>query len=276
MSNSSRVVRFPSFAIGSYAEFEAYRQNHQSQLDGRYLHETGLASNDPTISRSGSCAVCLRATTYTSTTANGEPQPDGRIMPNWREEQYCDCEDRLPQRGRALLHFAQATKSLQPWTRLLLFGRPTVFDDRLAAMVHSTSQIARMSRTTSEGEAGQRYRIEAEDGAFHAAVSSDALQHVPPLAAALTEIHRVLVPGGRLIFTVPFHFTARETVSRLDNLVPRNGLLPAEVEHDVHAIGWDIIDRLHDAGFEDAHAHTYWSNELGYLGSFKAIFMAVR
>jgi SAM-dependent methyltransferase len=274
MPNSSRFVRFPSVPLGSYAEFEAYRENNRSQLDGRYLHETALASNEPTISRPGSCAMCLRATTYTSATTHGERQPDGRVMPNWREEQYCDCEDRLPQRGRALLHFAQATKTLQPWTRLLLFGRATAFDGRLAAAVRTTSRIPRMYATGGEGR--RAYRIDAEDDAFHVVVSSDALQRIPPLTEALAEIHRVLAPGGRLIFTVPFHFMNRHTISHLDTVAHTDGSLPVEVEADVHAIGWDIIDRLHEAGFEDAQAHTYWSDELGYLGSFKTIFMAVR
>lgn len=276
MASSSRVVRFPSSVIGSYAEFEAYRQTHQPQLDGRYLHETGLASKDPAIVRPGSCAVCLRATAYTSATAHGEPQSNGCVMPNWREEQYCDCADRLSQRGRALLHFARASKSLQSWTRLLLFGRSAAFDDRLAAMVRSTGRIPRMNLGALGGKAGPHYRIPAEDGAFHAVVSSDSLQHVPPLTAALTELHRVLMPGGRLIFTVPLHFMSRQTVSHVDTLILSNGLLPTDVEQEAHAIGWDIIDLLHEAGFEDAHAHIYWSDELGYLGPFNVIFLAVR
>jgi SAM-dependent methyltransferase len=235
-----------------------------------------LASEPPTIVRPGSCAVCLRATTYTSATTHGEQQPDGRVMPNWREEQYCDCEDRLPQRGRAMLHFTLATKSLQPWTRLLLFGRATAFDDRLAAQARSVSRIARMQLNATPQADGYPYRIPAEDGSFHTIISSDSLQHIPPLAAVLAELLRILTPGGRLIFTVPFHFLSRGTVSRLDDLANADGVLPAEVGSDVHAIGWDIIDRLHETGFEDAYAHTYWSDELGYLGSNKMIFMAVR
>lgn len=273
MPNSSRFVRFPSVAIGSHEEFEAYRQSNRSQLDARYLHEVGLASEEAVVERPGSCAVCLRATTYTSSTADGDKLPDGRVMPNWREEQSCDCQDRLTQRGRALLHFALATQGLQSWTRMLLFGRPTAFDDRFGSHVRSVTKVSRMYLAGPTDDGDHSYRIPADDGAFHAIVSSDSLQHVPPLAAVLTEMHRVLTPGGRLIFTIPFHFSRRETVSRM----PITGQpLPADVNDDVHAIGWDIIDRLYDVGFDDAQAHTYWSDELGYLGSFKTIFMAMR
>jgi hypothetical protein len=44
----------------------------------------------------------------------------------------------------------------------------------------------------------------------------------------------------------------------------------------VHQIGWDILDRLKQAGFSDAAAHTYWSHELGYLGPMNMIFSAVK
>ncbi len=34
-------------------------------------------------------------------------------------------------------------------------------------------------------------------------LTSESLEHVPDLAAALAEIGRVLVPGGRHVFTIP-------------------------------------------------------------------------
>ncbi|HEX4149039.1 MAG TPA: methyltransferase domain-containing protein [Pirellulales bacterium] len=273
MPQSVRVVRFPSVPIGSFDEFEAYRQSNRAQLDGRYLYEVSLASAEPVIARPGSCALCLCATTFSSSTVGGERQPDGRIAPNWREQQYCDCPDNMTQRGRSLLHFALANKALQPWMRLMLFGRPTSFDRGFDPLVRSVAKTSRLFMAGQADDGSATYRLPADDGAFHTIISSDSLQHVPPLAAALAEFHRVLMPGGRFIFTIPFHFMSRETATRIR---PGNDPLPADIDGEAHAIGWDIIDMLYAAGFDEAHAHTYWSEELGYLGPFKTIFMASR
>ena len=42
-----------------------------------------------------------------------------------------------------------------------------------------------------------------EDGSYEFIVHSDTLEHVPDPVRALTEIRRVLRPGGRTVFTVP-------------------------------------------------------------------------
>jgi SAM-dependent methyltransferase len=46
-------------------------------------------------------------------------------------------------------------------------------------------------------------RLTYPDGAFDLVLTSETLEHVPDLAAALREIRRVLAPGGRHLFTVP-------------------------------------------------------------------------
>ncbi|WP_435018345.1 class I SAM-dependent methyltransferase [Tundrisphaera sp. TA3] len=46
-------------------------------------------------------------------------------------------------------------------------------------------------------------RLTYPDGAFDLVLTSETLEHVPDLEAALREIRRVLAPGGRHVFTVP-------------------------------------------------------------------------
>ena len=46
-------------------------------------------------------------------------------------------------------------------------------------------------------------RLTYPDAVFDLVLTSETLEHVPDLDAALREIRRVLVPGGRHIFTVP-------------------------------------------------------------------------
>lgn len=52
------------------------------------------------------------------------------------------------------------------------------------------------------------------DSEFDLVLTSDTLEHVPDLAAALGEIERILKPGGRHIFTVPAVWDGRKTLRR--------------------------------------------------------------
>ena len=57
-------------------------------------------------------------------------------------------------------------------------------------------------------------RLSYADNAFDLVVTSESLEHVPDLHAALSEILRVLAPGGRHVFTVPVLPKTKVTFSR--------------------------------------------------------------
>lgn len=268
MTASGLHVGFPSASFVSRAEFEEHTRHLRSRLAARDLVERSLASREETIQRDGTCAPCLRRARFTAHTAGGAALPDGQLVPDWRGQLVCDCEDHLDNRNRALLHFLESAAGLRPWSRVLLFGPPAPAFRRIAAAAGNVTSIAR-GRAGAEG-----YRLESADAAFHLAVSSDYLQRVPPLETALAELRRVLVPGGRCVFTVPFRDRSARTVTRLDGLPLVAGRLPAEAGGEVHELGWDLLDRLRAAGFTDARAHSYWSDELGYLGAGNMIFSA--
>lgn len=59
-------------------------------------------------------------------------------------------------------------------------------------------------------------RLTYADASFDLVLTSETLEHVPDLAAALGEIRRVLVPGGRHIFTVPVHPGVAATFARAE------------------------------------------------------------
>jgi SAM-dependent methyltransferase len=273
MSDTGLHVRFPSASFVSFAEFEEYRRDMQPRMDARYLYERSLAITGETILRDGTCAPCLRPARFTARTARGETLADGRIVPNWREELTCDCEDRLSNRNRALLHFLASVAGLRTWSRVLLFGPPGPADRRVTAMAGGIARVPRLGLGRAAG--APEYRLAAADATFHLVVSSDYLHRVPPLPPALGELRRVLVPGGQFVFTVPFRALAAHTVSRLDGLPRVAGRLPTETGGEVHELGWDILSLLRAAGFTDARAHIYWSDELGYLGPFNMIVSAV-
>ena len=80
------------------------------------------------------------------------------------------------------------------------------------------------------------------DASQDAVVSQEALFHVPDLARALTEAHRVLRPGGRIAFT---DWIAHEPLSAADEQLLWDGMAAATlINIDRHA------ELLRGAGFE--------------------------
>jgi SAM-dependent methyltransferase len=62
--------------------------------------------------------------------------------------------------------------------------------------------LARAAQPRVEFSQGDAEALPYADGCFDAAVANFGVHHVPNPTAALAEMHRVLVPGGRAAFTV--------------------------------------------------------------------------
>jgi hypothetical protein len=260
-------VRFPAASFVSYAEFLAYSAESRALFESRQLHERALALPPGAHVRPGTCAPCLRQARFSVTTEGGAQLPNGMVAPNWRDQLICDCRDRLGGRHRALLHFVETAITLSAWHRVLAFGRMSAAETRLCARLGETSAVPRLT-----SDAAGAHRIAAADASHHLAISLDYLHKVPSLPLALAELRRVLVPGGALVFTVPFRWDRPTTRSHVD-LAARE-TLPVESGREIHEIGWDILGLLRAAGFARCRAHIYWSDELGYLGAYNTIFSA--
>jgi SAM-dependent methyltransferase len=184
------------------------------------------------------------------------------VVPNWREQLLCDCADRLTNRQRAVLHFVESTITVPSWSRVLALGRLSAAERRLCQRLGAPVLAARPTMA----------RLDLPDAACHLAITLDYLHQIRPLAAVLAEARRVLAPGGALVFTVPFRWDRVQTRSHVDPRAVASS--PAESPREVHEIGWDILEMLRTAGFARNRVHSYWSEELGYLGPFNTIFSA--
>jgi SAM-dependent methyltransferase len=102
-------------------------------------------------------------------------------------------------------------------------------------------------------------RLTYPDACFDLVLTSETLEHVPDLDAALGEIRRVLVPGGRHVFTVPVLPGTERTFPRM--VVRPDGSLEDRASRIAHPggdwgypvfteFGADLPDRLRQAGFE--------------------------
>lgn len=98
-----------------------------------------------------------------------------------------------------------------------------------------------------------------EDARFDLVITSETLEHVPDLGRALSEIHRVLVPGGVHVFTVPVSPNIPRTFPRarlrpdgsFEELAPEIRHPGGDVGYPVFTeIGLDFPEILERAGFE--------------------------
>ena len=99
------------------------------------------------------------------------------------------------------------------------------------------------------------------DASFDLVTHTEVLEHVPDDARAFAELHRVLRPGGTMLFTVPI-YGGDPTVERARL---RNGVVEHLMEPAYHIdplrgegilafrdYGLDIVERLRTAGFAEA------------------------
>jgi SAM-dependent methyltransferase len=102
-------------------------------------------------------------------------------------------------------------------------------------------------------------RLTYPDDSFDVVLTSETLEHVPDLDAALLEIRRVLVPGGRHLCTVPFlpgvartfARTALRPDGRLDHVAPPIRHPGGDAGFLVFTeIGADFPEILRSTGFE--------------------------
>jgi SAM-dependent methyltransferase len=128
-------------------------------------------------------------------------------------------------------------------------------------------------------------RLSFPDRAFDVVLSSDVLEHVPDPYAAHREIHRVLRPGGRHLFTVPYiPAAARDEVravlrdGAVEHLLPPihhgDPLRPEGILVFTH-FGREMLERLRAIGF-DARELRLRSAWRGVLGEDGYVFEARR
>src|SRR5262249_34113808 len=104
-------------------------------------------------------------------------------------------------------------------------------------------------------------RLTYPDGCFDLVLTSETLEHVPDLDAALRELRRVLAPGGRHVFTIPLLPQTPKTFPRMvvlpdgtvEDLAPRIAHPGGDWGYPVFTeFGADFPEQLREARFEVA------------------------
>lgn len=215
-----------------------------------------------------------------------------RRIPNWRERMVCPiCH--LNNRQRASVHVATEHLGLRPESRIYMTEQVTpayaLMRGRHAEVVGSEFLGTDVPAGSVSG-AGVRHedltQLSFADASFDAVLTFDVLEHIPNHRKALAECHRVLRPGGQMLFSIPFledtvetrtraHFDAQGTL--VHDHPPAYHGDPVNPEKGVlcfHDFGWDVLDHALAAGFADATAVVYRDPGYGYLGGWPILFAA--
>jgi SAM-dependent methyltransferase len=272
---------------------EAYGAFVARQGSGDGTLEAGLAALHPDrdFTVPGHCWVDDAAVGFKMDYLFAQDLGDRRI-PNWRERMACPVCG-MNNRQRAGLHVA--TRALRLGTRSRVYITEQVSSGYAAMaarhpLLIGSEFVAPGAAPGSINANGIRHEdlmnLSLPDGSVDAILTFDVLEHVPDYERALSECHRVLAPGGALIFSIPFMQGTRETRTRArfdasgqlvhlhppayhgDPLRPEAGVLC------FHDFGWDILASARAAGFFHATALAYHSMRFGYLGGWQLLFEA--
>jgi glycosyltransferase involved in cell wall biosynthesis len=222
--------------------------------------ELGLISGE-VFQVPGFCISCRKPRAFQVDLGDGERRGGGPAPSGWQEQLRCGaCA--LDSRSRAAVHFLKKKLRLTPDSKLYLAEQTTPLHRRLLQFYPNAVAGGHPGGKGPLGgtdEPGRRdddlTRLSFPDESFDAILSFDTLAHIPDYRSALREWWRCVKPGGTLILSVPFNLASPLTVSR----TPADG----RGEHD---FGWELIGRLHGAGFRTSALHFFWSHRFAYLG----------
>ena len=115
-------------------------------------------------------------------------------------------------------------------------------------------------------------------------LSFECFEHIPFYKKAISEVYRVLKPGGVFLGSFPFNCNSYQNLIRAK--IDEKGNIVHLMEPEYHGdpvnkkgilcytvFGWEILDEFKQAGFNDVYSIFIWSDMFGYLGGEQIFFI---
>ncbi len=282
-------------AFSNFNDFDDHYRSSAELYREQERYQLGLINGADAFTSHGYCFPCGREVDFQiDYLYSGTDTVEGKRIPNWRERvicPYCNLNNRV----RASVQFLEETLGCQPQSDIYISEQTTPLYQYLKAkhpnLIGSEYLGDRVGFGEVEARTGLRNesstRLSFADGSFDFVLSFDVFEHIPEYSRGLLECYRVLKPGGRLIFTVPFRMDDEQNLIRAtcDPEGKVRHLMEPEYHGDpvndagclcFYHFGWQLLDELRNCGFASAAAHVYWSNVLGYLGQNQVLFCAAK
>lgn len=279
-SNNTNVE---SYEAHNYEDYATLRR--RLDMTSREKVERSLIGPDDTdFSIPGSCGACGNEADFMVHVEKHTLAPfslDGSHY-NWREQLICShCG--LNNRMRDAIHYFIRVFSPAQYANIYMTEQITPAYSLMKQKYPCTVGSEHLGYSMAPGESKDGIRNEDmmklsfADNSIDYVLSFDVLEHVPDASRAFAELHRVIKPGGILIFTVPFDYGIKKTIVRaeMDEAGNITHHLPPEIHGNpldpdgclcFRLYGWDMLGALEAAGFEEVRAVTDWSRKYVYFG----------
>ncbi len=266
-------------AIDSYEDYVNYLERSATEHEHRRQDMRDMLTAEKTIVTRGYCVCCREHREFL--TDRDAWKVNAADMPNWREGLLClGCG--LTSRMRASIHLMQWALGPDRQLSIYLTEQVTTLHRWVKNSHPRTVGSEYLGDRTPRGctnAQGVRHEdltaLSFADETFDALVSLEVIEHIPDFLKAFAECARVLVPGGKMILSVPFHRGPNHLLrARIGDDGVIEHLLPEEYHGNpldpkgclcFHHFGWDILDFLKQVGFRRAAAYSIWSRELGFV-----------
>ena len=210
---------------------------------------------------------------------------------NWRERVTCPVTG-LNNRLRACVQFIDAELGLRPNDSIYIAEQVTPLFNYLKTKFPGLIGSEYLGENVQPGFVNKnKVRHESatnlsfKDASLDAYLTFECLEHIPDFKKAFAEASRVLKKGGKFMWTVPFVALEYENIIRA--FVDENGEVKHILEPEYHGdpvsdkgilcfthFGWQMLDQVKQAGFDNAYAFLYSSEIYGYFGGEQVLFIA--
>lgn len=278
-----------------FASWEEYRQwkistdcSYQRAIENKIVQSYSL-SGFPFTFLKGECVFCQMPSNFLLDEVSGYGyRSDSDFNPNWRERLICSrCN--LNNRARMVYSILEVFPSnIETW----ITEQDTSFFRALSGRFTNLVGSEFLGHDWVSGrynEKGLKHEnitsTSFNDSSLSCVITLDVLEYVEKTDDALSEIFRILKPGGTLLATFPFDQESPINFERAQKNEDGSYTYFAPPEfHDNPAqdepilcfrhFGWQILRDLEECGFAEAKIGLVWSQELMNLGSDQIFLIA--